>query len=57
MLEVDSMKEAVYAARAFAYPDHTVLLSPAAASFDRFHNRQDRGKQFKQEVLHLPDAA
>jgi len=30
-----------------------VLLSPACASFDMFHNYKDRGNQFKNEVLAL----
>ncbi len=42
IFEAASMKEAVHAAKNFAYPDHTVLLSPAAASFDLFENYADR---------------
>ncbi len=47
---VDSMKEAVKAARQLARRGDVVLLSPAAASFGMFKNEFDRGDQFLKEV-------
>lgn len=41
------MKDMVKAAKRFAKPGDVVLLSPAAASFDKFKNASDRGDQFK----------
>jgi len=43
---VDSMKDAVEAARDFAKNGDTILLSPGAASFGVFKNEFDRGDQF-----------
>lgn len=43
---VDSMKDAIEAARGFAKRGDTVLLSPGAASFGIFKNEFDRGDQF-----------
>jgi UDP-N-acetylmuramoylalanine--D-glutamate ligase len=48
-----SMKEAVSLAYNHARKGDTVLLSPCCASFDLFRNYEDRGNQFKQEVLIL----
>ncbi len=48
-----SMKEAVRIAYERAEKGDTVLLSPCCASFDLFKNYEDRGKQFKAEVLML----
>ncbi|MFM1950660.1 MAG: hypothetical protein RL418_347 [Actinomycetota bacterium] len=45
------MFEAVSAAMEFATPGSTVLLAPAAASMDQFHDYADRGLQFQHEVL------
>jgi UDP-N-acetylmuramoylalanine--D-glutamate ligase len=44
---VESLEEALRAARAATRPGQTVLFSPACASFDMFRDYQDRGKQFK----------
>lgn len=48
---VNSMKDAVRAARKKAVPGTIILLSPACASFGVFKNYKDRGNQFKQEFL------
>lgn len=48
-----SMKEAVHLAYETAQKGDTVLLSPCCASFDLFNNYEDRGVQFKKEVLNL----
>lgn len=50
---VKSMKEAVQLARRIAQEGEIVLLSPASASFGMFKNYEDRGQQFKKEVLNL----
>lgn len=46
-----SMEEAVRTAKSISAKGDTVLLSPCCASFDLFKNYEDRGEQFKQEVL------
>lgn len=46
-----SMQEAVKKAKSLAKSNDTVLLSPCCASFDLFKNYEDRGAQFKAEVL------
>ena len=51
--DVSSMKEAVKTAYGMAQKGDVVLLSPACASFDRFENYEDRGRQFKQCVRDL----
>lgn len=48
-----SMKEAVRLCSEMAEDGDTVLLSPCCASFDLFKSYEDRGTQFKTEVLSL----
>jgi UDP-N-acetylmuramoylalanine--D-glutamate ligase len=48
-----TMHELVLEAKKLAKPGEAVVLSPGFASFDMFKNFEDRGKQFKQEVMAL----
>lgn len=48
-----SMQEAVAHCRRLASPGWNVLLSPACASFDMFHDYEERGRVFKQLVAEL----
>lgn len=45
--DTHSMRECMEHAVKLAQPGDTVLLSPCCASFDLFHNMEDRGEQFK----------
>ncbi|WP_022853407.1 UDP-N-acetylmuramoyl-L-alanine--D-glutamate ligase [Thermodesulfatator atlanticus] len=47
---VENLEEAVAVAISEATPGDTVLLSPAAASFDQFENYQERGDIFRELV-------
>ena len=49
------MKDAVIKARSFCSPGWNVLLSPACASFDMFHDYEERGRVFKEIVHALPE--
>ncbi len=48
-----SMEDAVAKARHEAKPGDVVLLSPACASFDMFHDYEHRGREFKRLVMEL----
>lgn len=49
--DTSSIEECVKICKSIAEQGDTVLLSPCCASFDLFKNYQDRGEQFKNEVL------
>jgi len=51
--QVDTMAAAVESAAASAKSGEIVLLSPACASFDLFHDYQERGDVFKEAVMGL----
>ena len=53
MVETHSAEDAVKEATKFASPGDVVLLSPCCASFDLFHNMEERGNKFKEAVRRL----
>ena len=53
IIEVNTMEEAVSAARNAAVPGDKVSLSPASASFDLYRNFEERGEHFKKIVNSL----
>lgn len=53
ILDTASAEDAVKSSFAIAAPGDVILLSPACASFDLFHNYEDRGDQFKKAVRNL----
>jgi UDP-N-acetylmuramoylalanine--D-glutamate ligase len=44
------LERAVSQAAAAARPGETVLLAPACASFDSFHDYEERGQRFRELV-------
>jgi len=53
MITCTNMRDAVKMASNISKPGHTVLLSPACASFDLFNNYEDRGQQFMDMVFEM----
>ncbi|SHK12479.1 UDP-N-acetylmuramoyl-L-alanine--D-glutamate ligase [Epilithonimonas mollis] len=49
--DTSSMHQAVEVSKSIAEKGDVVLLSPCCASFDLFNGYEDRGNQFKKEVL------
>ena len=52
-VETRSAEDAVKESSTFAAPGDVVLLSPCCASFDLFHNMEERGERFKEAVRRL----
>jgi UDP-N-acetylmuramoylalanine--D-glutamate ligase len=50
---VETMHDALLAAKAIANPGDTILLSPGCPSFDQFSNFEERGRIFKSLVMDL----
>ena len=47
LYEVNDLSQAVQKAKELCQPEHTVLLSPAASSYDHFKNFEERGMEFE----------
>ena len=52
-VETRSAEDAVMESSKFAQSGDVVLLSPCCASFDLFHNMEERGEKFKEAVRRL----
>ncbi len=57
IIRAGSLKDAVEKSFAAAVPNDAVLLAPACASFDMFRSYEDRGREFKAQVLALESKA
>ncbi len=57
IVRVNSMEEAVAAARDLACDGDIVFMSPASASFDMYKNFEERGQHFKRLVTQLEEKA
>ena len=53
IIRVQTLEQAVSAARDAAQPGDIVTLSPASASFDLYRNFEERGQHFKRIVNEL----
>ncbi len=53
IVHAETLQNAVERAAASAQPGDIVLLAPACASFDQFHNYEHRGRVFKEAVRAL----
>lgn len=56
VVDTHTLEDAMAAARKYAQPGDTVLLSPCCASFDLFENYENRGELFKAAVRRLGQA-
>jgi len=52
---VGNLKEAVHRAAEMAVKGETVLLSPGCSSYDMFKNFEERGENYRQCVIALPE--
>ena len=50
--EVENLEEAVSLAKQICRQGHSVVLSPAASSYDHFKNFEERGRIFEELALH-----